>query len=204
MPATGPNAPPRLEPPPLGAPCTPRDDERKLFLGVAKDIVVKRTIERRKQIRVLGNLYDYDVVVKYEIENFKDQAAVLDLTESLRALRKEIHRDTGRDVEREERIVYVGDVPVGGDHCAMIAGPCAVETHDQLFASAEAVHKAGARILRGDAFKPRTSPYSFQGLGEKGLEMLAEARDEFGMPFVAEVVEPRDVRLVPSSAALIL
>ena len=83
------------------APFTPRDDELKLFLGVAKDIVVKRTIERRKQIRVLGNLYDYDVVVKYEIENFKDQAAVLDLTESLRALRKEIHRDTGRDVEWE-------------------------------------------------------------------------------------------------------
>ncbi len=83
------------------APFTPRDDELKLFLGVAKDIVVKRTIDRRKQTRVLGNLYDYDVVVKYEIENFKDEAAVLDLTESVRALRKEIHRDTGRDVEWE-------------------------------------------------------------------------------------------------------
>lgn len=108
-----------------------------------------------------------------------------------------------RDFQREDTIVYVGDVPVGGDHFAMIAGPCAVETHDQLFASAEAVHKAGARILRGDAFKPRTSPYSFQGLGEKGLEMLAEARDEFGMPFVAEVVDPRDVSLVASYADLI-
>jgi hypothetical protein len=80
---------------------TPRDDELKLYLGVAKDIVVKRTIERRDQVRVLGNLYDYDVVIKYEIENFKDAPAVLDIAESMRAMRAEILRDTGRDVEWE-------------------------------------------------------------------------------------------------------
>jgi 3-deoxy-7-phosphoheptulonate synthase len=78
-----------------------------------------------------------------------------------------------------------------------------VESRDQLFAAAEAVSKAGATILRGDAFKPRTSPYSFQGLAEKGLELLAEARQEFGMPFVAEAVDPRDVELVSSYADLI-
>ncbi len=108
-----------------------------------------------------------------------------------------------RDFQNDDTVVSVGDVLVGGDNFAMIAGPCAVETRDQLFASAEAVHAAGARILRGDAFKPRTSPYSFQGLGEEGLQMLAEARDEFGMPFVAEVVDPRDVDLVASYADLI-
>jgi hypothetical protein len=80
---------------------TPRDDELKLYLGVAKDLVVLRTIDRREQERVLGNLYDYDVVVKYEIENFKDQPAVLDIAESMRALRAEIRGDTGRDVEWE-------------------------------------------------------------------------------------------------------
>jgi len=80
---------------------TPRDDEVDLFLGVAKDIVVKRTIDRREQKRVLGNLYDYDVIVKYEIENFKDQPAVLDLAESLRALRSEIGINSDRDVEWE-------------------------------------------------------------------------------------------------------
>ena len=80
---------------------TPRDDEMKLFLGQAKDVVVKRTIDRRDQVRVLGNLYNYDVIVKYEIENFKDQAVVLDLAESLPALRQEILGDTGRDVEWE-------------------------------------------------------------------------------------------------------
>jgi hypothetical protein len=80
---------------------TPRDDELDLFLGVAQDIVVKRTIERREKQRVLGNLYDYDVVVKYEIENFKDQPVVLDLAESLPALRKEIGVNSNRDVEWE-------------------------------------------------------------------------------------------------------
>jgi 3-deoxy-7-phosphoheptulonate synthase len=72
-----------------------------------------------------------------------------------------------------------------------------------LFASAEPVVAAGATILRGDAFKPRTSPYSFQGLGEKGLELLAEAREEFGVPFIAEVLDPRDVDLVSGYADLI-
>lgn len=80
---------------------TPRDDEMKLFLGLARDIVVKRTIERRDKVRVLGNLYNYDVIVKYEIENFKDQPVVLNLVESIGALRREILRDTGRDVEWE-------------------------------------------------------------------------------------------------------
>jgi 3-deoxy-7-phosphoheptulonate synthase len=108
-----------------------------------------------------------------------------------------------RDFQVEDTIVEVGGVEVGGGHFAPIAGPCAVESREQLFASAEAVAKAGATILRGDAFKPRTSPYSFQGLAEKGLELLAEAREEFGLPFVAEAVDPRDVELVSSYADLI-
>ncbi len=108
-----------------------------------------------------------------------------------------------REFQVEDSVVDVGGVPVGGGHFVAIAGPCAVETREQLFASAEAVAKAGAKILRGDAFKPRTSPYSFQGLAEKGLELMAEAREEFGMPFVAEAVDPRDVELVSSYADLI-
>ncbi len=85
----------------------------------------------------------------------------------------------------------------------MIAGPCAVESREQLFRAAEAVRKAGATVLRGDAFKPRTSPYSFQGLAEEGLQLMAEARDEFDMPFVAEVLDPRDVELVASYADIL-
>jgi len=108
-----------------------------------------------------------------------------------------------RDFQAEDSVVAVGNALVGGGNFAPIAGPCAVEDRDQLFASAEAVMKAGATILRGDAFKPRTSPYSFQGLGEEGLEMLALAREEFGLPFMVEILDPRDVDLVVAHADMV-
>jgi len=108
-----------------------------------------------------------------------------------------------RDFQSEDSVVAVGTALVGGGNFAAIAGPCAVESRDQLFASAEAVMKAGATILRGDAFKPRTSPYSFQGLGEEGLELLAAAREEFGLPFQVEILDPRDIDLVVAYADMI-
>lgn len=109
-----------------------------------------------------------------------------------------------RDFQPENTVIDVRGVPVGAaDQFIAIAGPCAVESRDQLFRTAEAVQKAGARILRGDAFKPRTSPYAFQGLAEKGLQLMAEAREEFDMPFVAEVLDPRDVALVASYADIL-
>ena len=108
-----------------------------------------------------------------------------------------------REFQPDDSVVDVGGVLVGGGHLTVMAGPCAVESRDQLFMAASAVRKAGAAILRGDAFKPRTSPYSFQGLEEQGLILLAEARDEFEMPFVAEVLDPRDVDLVSQYADMI-
>ena len=113
------------------------------------------------------------------------------------------YKFVSRDHHPADSVVDVSGVAVGGSRVVMIAGPCAVESRDQLFATAAAVQQAGARIMRGDAFKPRTSPYAFQGLGEKGLQLLAEARDEFGLPFVAEVLDPRDVDLVSSYADLV-
>ena len=108
-----------------------------------------------------------------------------------------------RDFRDADTVIEVRGARIGGGSFAVVAGPCAVESREQLFRAAEAVKKAGAHILRGDAFKPRTSPYAFQGLGEKGLELLAEARDEFDMPFVAEVLDPRDVELVASYADIL-
>lgn len=108
-----------------------------------------------------------------------------------------------RDFQSSDSTVDVGGITIGGGGVTVIAGPCAVESRDQLFSVAAAVKKAGATILRGDAFKPRTSPYAFQGLGEKGLQLLAEAREEFGMPFVAEILDPRDLDLISSYADLI-
>ncbi len=108
-----------------------------------------------------------------------------------------------RDFRNEDTVIKVRGAQVGGGAFAAVAGPCAVESREQLFRVAEAVRQAGAHILRGDAFKPRTSPYAFQGLGEEGLELLAEARQEFDMPFVAEVLDPRDVELVASYADIL-
>ncbi len=108
-----------------------------------------------------------------------------------------------RDFQPHDTVIEVAGAKIGGGHFAVIAGPCAVESREQLFQAAKAVQEAGATILRGDAYKPRTSPYSFQGLGEAGLEMMAEAREAFGLPFVAEVVDPRDVDRVSSYADIV-
>lgn len=99
--------------------------------------------------------------------------------------------------------VMVGNVPIGRDTFTLIAGPCAVETEEQTFAAAKMAKEAGAVILRGGAFKPRTSPYSFQGLKEKGLDILADVSQDLAMPFVTEVVTPEDVALVAERADML-
>jgi 3-deoxy-7-phosphoheptulonate synthase len=100
-------------------------------------------------------------------------------------------------------IVQVGRIRIGGGHVGMIAGPCAVEEPERMQAIAQAIKAAGANILRGGAFKPRTSPYSFQGLGEEGLKILRETGDAHGMPVVTEVMDPRRVDLVAQYADMI-
>jgi 3-deoxy-7-phosphoheptulonate synthase len=97
-------------------------------------------------------------------------------------------------------VVRVGDVEIGAPEPVVIAGPCAIENREQALRAARAAWQAGARILRGGAFKPRTSPYSFQGLGDDGLKLLAEMRDLTGLPVVTEVMEPDQVDLVAEYA----
>jgi len=100
-------------------------------------------------------------------------------------------------------VIEVGDVRLGEDPLVIIAGPCAVESWDQVMAAAKAVKEHGGRILRGGCFKPRTSPYSFQGLGFEGLEMLAEAGKAFGLPIVTEVLAPEDVPAIAAKADIL-
>ncbi|MCW2972821.1 MAG: aroF [Thermoleophilia bacterium] len=104
--------------------------------------------------------------------------------------------------DRPDTIIRVGAaaLPIGGDHVTMMAGPCAVEDRDALFEVAEALSRTGVGILRGGAYKPRTSPYSFQGLGEAGLELLAETRERTGMAVVTEVLAIEDIELVARHA----
>jgi 3-deoxy-7-phosphoheptulonate synthase len=99
----------------------------------------------------------------------------------------------GRDFKHGDTVVDVGGFKIGGPSLVVIAGPCAVESEEQLIRIARAVKKAGAQLLRGGAYKPRTSPYAFQGLGKKGLQLLARAKKETGMPIVTEVLDQRSL-----------
>ncbi len=109
-----------------------------------------------------------------------------------------------REVKNEDSLIRVGPeeagVAFGGQELQVIAGPCAIESREQAFAAAERVRRAGARLFRGGAFKPRTSPYSFQGLGKEGLEILAEVRREFGLLIVTETIDPENCDLVEEYA----
>ena len=101
-----------------------------------------------------------------------------------------------REARPDETVVTVGGVKIGGGHFCLIAGPCSIETPEQVLEAARAVKAAGGHMMRGGAFKPRTSPYAFQGLGEEGLEMMAAARADTGLPIVTEVLDPRDLDVV--------
>src|SRR5258708_17254249 len=100
------------------------------------------------------------------------------------------------DLRPEKTVVRIGDATIGGDELAIIAGPCAVESRAQAFAVAETVRRSGARFFRGGAFKPRTSPYAFQGLGEEGLRILADIRETYGFKIVTEAMDEAGVDMV--------
>jgi 3-deoxy-7-phosphoheptulonate synthase len=108
-----------------------------------------------------------------------------------------------REVKPDDTVVSVGGAVIGGGHFTVMAGPCAVESRDQLLTAAQAVKSSGAKILRGGAYKPRTSPYSFQGMKEQGLELLAEARSATGLPIITEVLDTRDVDVVAKHADIL-
>ena len=101
-----------------------------------------------------------------------------------------------KDLRPEKSVIKVGNAEIGGGELAIIAGPCAIESFDQVFSVAEAVAESGAKFFRGGAFKPRTSPYAFQGKGEEGLQILAQVRDQFGLNIVTEAMDERGVDLV--------
>ncbi|HSM01162.1 MAG TPA: 3-deoxy-7-phosphoheptulonate synthase [Acidimicrobiia bacterium] len=187
----------------------PRGDD-SIIIVMRRDAVegdVERVVERLRDVGAEPHVSAGDV--RTVIAAAGDRSAVQQVPwEAFPGVERAVpvlraYTFVGRDHRAEDSVVDVGGVAVGDGRLTVIAGPCAVESRDQLFAAASAVAAAGARILRGDAFKPRSSPYAFQGLGEKGLELLAEARDEFGLPFVAEVLDPRDIELVSAYADLI-
>jgi len=108
-----------------------------------------------------------------------------------------------REFKPEDTVIRVGNVAIGGGNTVVMAGQCSVDTEEQMMATARLVKEAGGHILRGGAFKPRTNPYAFRGLGEKGLQILAAAKAETGLPIISEVMDPRDVELVARYADIL-
>ena len=118
----------------------------------------------------------------------------LEIVESVKRV-SEPFKKCNRKFHPEDSVINAGGVPIGGGHFAVIAGPCSVESHDQIIGIAQAVKASGATLLRGGAFKPRTSPYDFQGLHATGLELLSEAKKITGLPIVSEIMDLKDLEL---------
>src|SRR6185436_10995727 len=139
----------------------------------------------RTAIAITGNQGAVDVT---RFENLSGVAEAIRVTKPYKLITL--------DLRPEQTIVRVGDAAIGGEELAIIAGPCAIESRTQALTVAKAVYRSGARFFRGGAFKPRTSPYSFQGLGEEGMKILAEVRDVYGLKIVTEALDEAGVDLV--------
>ena len=131
-----------------------------------------------------------------------DIFAVLPGVESVTRVMKP-YKLASREFKAEDSVVSISGIEIGGKRLVVMAGPCAVESEKQLMEAARVIKESGACILRGGAFKPRTSPFSFHGLEEAGLKLLAQAREQFGIPVVTEVVDPHDVGLVSKYADIL-
>jgi 3-deoxy-7-phosphoheptulonate synthase len=148
--------------------------------------------EERNVVAVLGHVYPELV----------DELGVLDGVDTVVRISKPF-KLASREVNPYDTVVRVGPVEIGGGELVVMGGPCSVDTEENVMEAARAVKAAGGHILRGGAFKPRTSPYAFRGHGEKGLHILAAAREETGLPVITEVMDARDVELVARHADIL-
>ena len=161
----------------------PEIDQLCEVLSRLKGITINPVIGTN--LTILGLIGDTSQVDPAQIESFHCVERIMHVVEPYKKANRSFHPD--------DTVVDVGGVPVGGNTITMIAGPCSVESHDQICGIARAVRDSGASILRGGAFKPRTSPYAFQGLKYEGLELLKAARAESGLPIVSEIMSPYDL-----------
>src|SRR5438270_3275276 len=161
------------------------DEQIDHILERIQELGLKPHLSRGQLRTIIGVIGDEDKLLAEPLAALAGVEQVLPILKPFKLASREFHA--------QDSVVQVGRLRIGGGSLAMIAGPCAVENAEVLDEIAGRVKAAGANILRGGAFKPRTSPYSFQGLGEKGLKILREVGDLHGMPVVTEVIDPRQV-----------
>ena len=144
-------------------------------------------ISEGKEVTILGLIGDTSRVDMELLSSLEMVASVKRVSEPFKQVNRKFHPN--------DSIIQVGNLKIGGGHFAMIAGPCSVESEEQIIAVAQAVKAAGADVLRGGAYKPRTSPYAFQGLKDEGLRLLREAKNATGMPIITEIMNIRTLEL---------
>jgi 3-deoxy-7-phosphoheptulonate synthase len=153
-----------------------------------KELGFTPSLSRGTERVVIGVIGDKAILHKDKFETMAEVETITPISKPYKLV--------SREFNKVSTVVSIGKVKVGGKQVVMIGGPCSVDTWENLIANARDMKKSGAHLLRGGAYKPRTSPYAFQGLGEKGLELLAEARRLTGLPIVTEVMDPRQVSVV--------
>ncbi len=171
------------------------DEQVQAVIDKLHDVGAEAHLSRGEFKTIIGAIGDRERISLIPFE-------ALDGVDSVVPIMKP-YKLVSREFRQEYSVVKVGPTEFGGESFVVIAGPCAVESEEQMVATAKAARAAGAGMLRGGAFKPRTSPYSFQGMGEEGLKLLALAREETGLPVVTEVVDVRHVELVASYADML-
>jgi 3-deoxy-7-phosphoheptulonate synthase len=171
---------------------TATDDEVDAVVAKIKRAGARAHRSRGARVTVIGAIGDVEQDASVESLGLEGQPGVDRVVPILKP-----YKLASAQIRHGERTVLdIGGAKIGGEHFALIAGPCTVETREQTLETARAVRDGGATLLRGGAYKPRTSPYAFQGLGQEGLRLLAEARAETGLPVVTELMDMRDLDVV--------
>jgi len=170
----------------LKASATP-EDVRKVVERI-ESFGLKAHVSEGAERTIIGAIGDERILVDQTLESFPGVEKVVPILKPYKLV--------SREFQNNDTVIDVNGLKIGGKKIHVMAGPCSVESREQVLAAAVPVKEAGATFLRGGAFKPRTSPYTFQGLGEEGLGHLAHARELTGLPVITEVLDPRDLELV--------
>jgi 3-deoxy-7-phosphoheptulonate synthase len=175
---------------------TATEAEVQAVISRIEEVGAKAHPSRGEEVILIGAIGDHEHVQRLELEGAPGVAEVVPILKPYKLSSSQIRGG-------EPSVVEVDGRRIGGEHFSLIAGPCTVESRDQVMDTAHAVQLAGASLFRGGAYKPRTSPYAFQGLGVEGLRLLAEAKAETGMPIVTECMDARDLESVLEVADVI-
>jgi 3-deoxy-7-phosphoheptulonate synthase len=165
---------------------TATEDQVAAVIERIESVGAQAHVSPGSELTLIGAIGDRDHVARLGLEGHAGVEQVVPILKPYKLASSQLRGG-------ERSTLNIGGAKVGGDHFALIAGPCTVESREQLMATADVVKDAGAVMLRGGAYKPRTSPYSFQGLGQEGLRLLAEAKERTGLPIVTELMDVRDI-----------